>query len=164
MKELLDVYDKNKKFLGKVIERGTKLGKGEYSLVACIVVKDEDKFIITKRDPRKSCGLMWEFTGGLVISGEKSIKGAVRELKEETGIDAKENELKYIGTKVYDKFSILVDIYMINRPINIDEIILQEGETIEAKKVSSNTIIDLHNDRLFTDFDWEIFNYILKEI
>lgn len=162
MKELLDVYDINKNFTGRVIERGTKLGQGQYSLTACIVVKDRDKFITTKRDPRKSCGLMWEFSGGSVKSGEKSIEGAMRELKEETGIEADENEFEYIGTKVYEKFSTLLDIYVVKKAINVEEIILQEGETIEAKKVTSEQIIELHNDKLFADVDWEIFKYISK--
>ena len=54
----------------------------------------------TKRKADKEYGNMWEPTGGLVQSGETSIEGIIRELKEEIGIIANVNDLKLYKTNV----------------------------------------------------------------
>ena len=48
----------------------------------------ERRYLISQRAAsRLSYPLMWECVGGSVLRGESSVDGAVREVKEEVGID-----------------------------------------------------------------------------
>ena len=89
MSEIWDLVDKDKNKIGTTYERncGTPIPKGMYHLAVEIwTIKPNGGILLTQRHQNKNYGLMWEATGGAVLSGESSIQGAVRELYEETGI------------------------------------------------------------------------------
>ena len=97
--EYWDLYDSERKPLGRLHARGDEFAEGEYYVCAEVWVKNsENCFRITRRHPDKRAGGLWEFTGGGTIAGETTLESAVRELKEETGIDADETELKLFAT------------------------------------------------------------------
>ena len=54
-------------------------------VVAALVWKD-DKFMICQRPANKARGLLWEFVGGKVESGETKEQALIRECKEELDI------------------------------------------------------------------------------
>lgn len=73
-----------------------------------------------------------------MLAGETSREAAVRELFEETGIVANEDELSEIGTVMTrDSF---VDHYLLRRDVPVCAILLQTGETADAMWV---TLTDL---------------------
>ena len=47
---------------------------------------DEPKFLMLKRSPKIIYGGIWQCVTGKIISGEKPVETAIRELKEETGL------------------------------------------------------------------------------
>lgn len=52
------------------------------------IVNAKGEYLISQRAAsRPSCPLMWECIGGSVWQGESSVDGAVREVKEEVGIN-----------------------------------------------------------------------------
>ncbi len=51
---------------------------------------------MTQRKLNKIKGGMWEPTTGLVISGETSKQGALRELNEEIGIELEEQDIDLV--------------------------------------------------------------------
>lgn len=83
---------------------------------------------------------MWEPTGGLVQSGENSMDGAKRELKEEIGISVDDNDLILLKTNTekgnHDVFECIKLINPKNSVEEINEIIGFEGKcTNEENKV-----------------------------
>ena len=54
-------------------------------VVAALVGKD-DKFMICQRPAHKARGLLWEFVGGKVESGETKEQALIRECKEELDV------------------------------------------------------------------------------
>ena len=84
---------------------------------------------------------LWENTGGYVKAGETSIAAVLRELTEETGIIAEENEIHYIGSSKVPPF--FGDNYYIRRDILLNEIILQDGETSDVKWVTHNELFNM---------------------
>ena len=54
-------------------------------VVAALIWKD-DKFMICQRPANKARGLLWEFVGGKVESGETKKQALIRECKEELDI------------------------------------------------------------------------------
>ena len=54
--------------------------------VVAALIWDDDKFMICQRPAHKARGLLWEFVGGKVESGETKGEALVRECKEELDI------------------------------------------------------------------------------
>ena len=54
--------------------------------VVAALIRDGRKFLICKRPAHKARGLLWEFVGGKVESGESPEQALVRECREELAI------------------------------------------------------------------------------
>ena len=54
--------------------------------VVAALIWDKDKFMICQRPEHKARGLLWEFVGGKVESGETKEQALIRECKEELNI------------------------------------------------------------------------------
>ena len=134
--ELWDLYDKDRNPLNKLHKRGKPIPHGEYHIaVSILTLNSKGEILLTLRSADKQpYPGMWEITAGSVVAGEESRHAAARELFEETGIEAKEDELVYIGEN--RGTGAIVDMYMIKRDIEIDGLHLQKGETDEAKWVT----------------------------
>lgn len=136
--EILDIYDENRMFTGKTMNRDKgkiALKYGEYVIqVKCWILNKENKILLTQRRKDKYNGGMWEPTGGLAISGETSIEAIKRELFEEIGIKVEENSLKLIDSYRDDHF--FRDVYLIKDNITLDSIKFNDGEVADAKYVT----------------------------
>lgn len=138
--EIWNLYNENRQPLNRTHKRGTQLKPDEFHIAVEIwVINSDKKILITLRDPNKrKCPNKWENTGGSVLFYENSKQGAIRELYEETGIKADENDLLFLGTHKED--STFFDIYFLKCDIEINELKLQKGETVDAKWVDINTL------------------------
>lgn len=134
--EIWDLFGTERQPLHRTHRRGEMMNYGEYHIdVEIWTVNSEKNILITLRDPTKeNYPSKWEATGGSVLAGETSREAAIRELKEETGILAVENELSYLGT--CREASAFVDIYLLRRNISISELVMQQGETVGAEWIS----------------------------
>ncbi len=133
--EYNDIYDKARNLTGRVHLRGTPWKRGEYGLVVCVWVYDgKGKVLMTRRAPGKSFAGTWENSGGAAKAGESSRQAIARELYEETGIRAAEQEFEQIdtGRDRYNHF----DYYCLRRDIPIEQVRLQPGETDDVKWVT----------------------------
>lgn len=139
--ELWDLFDENRRPLNRRQSRLAPKVHGEYHLVVVIcVVNSRHEILLTLRHPEKEkYPNLWENTGGCIQTGETSRAGAVRELFEETGIRAEEEELQFLETQK-EEYSI-IDFYFLRRDVAISEIVLQDKETVDAKWV---TLEELH--------------------
>ena len=127
--EYWDLYDRNGNSLHKTQVRGPT-SDNEYHIVVNIWIKNEDdKIILTKRHPDKPWPNKWECTGGSIIAGEDSISGAIREVKEEIGIEIK--DIRFIKRIIRDEYPDFLDVYLCNENIKLEETKLQEGEVID---------------------------------
>lgn len=146
--ELWDLYDENRQPLNRKHNRKDKMALGQYHIVAEIwTVNHEFKILLTLRHPQKELWPnKWENTGGSILSGESSQEGAIRELREETGIIALESELVLLGS--HKEKTTFVDTYIICKNVNIEHLTLQEGETIDAQWVSMNALDEMIENKL----------------
>ncbi len=133
--ELFDCYDENENKLGFDLIRGKTITKGCYHIVVEIFTINElGEILMTKRHPNKHYPLCWEMTGGSVLKGETVTQGAVRELKEETGIIIKESDLNLFykftkNTELYRGFITFINM-------NNQKISLQDEETVDYQFIS----------------------------
>lgn len=86
-------------------------------VVACALVDADRRVLIAQRPPGKTMAGLWEFPGGKVEAGERPEETLVRELKEELGIDVKEECLAPLtfASHAYDDFALLMPLYVCRR-------------------------------------------------
>ena len=152
--ELWDAYNSNFEIIdGMTLIRGEEpsIPKGVYHMVVDILVRHTDGTnLIMQRDPRKSYPMAWEATaGGSALKGENPLEAAMRELREETGIKAK--ELTEIKRLVRDNtHAVYVEFYC-ETDCAKDSIILQEGETIDYKWISEEELFAMPEDEMISN-------------
>ena len=61
-------------------------------VVAALIWK-EDKFMICRRSPHKARGMLWEFVGGKVETGETKAQALIRECREELAVTISVGEM-----------------------------------------------------------------------
>ena len=139
MEEYWDVYDKNRVFQNRTIRRGDSFAEGEY-YVCCEVWLQNSKgeMLVTQRHPSKKAGGLWEFVGGGVLAGETTAQAAVREVKEEIGITLTNDELSLLD--VYRHRNYFLDIYLVKIDVDIQRLVLNRTETVDAKWVSKEEL------------------------
>jgi len=100
--EKWDLYTKDREKTGKEHIRGEKIPEGLYHLVVHIWIRNrKGEYLISQRSAsRPTFPLMWECVGGSVLMGESSLEGALREVKEEVGLDLPPENGKILFTKL----------------------------------------------------------------
>lgn len=144
--EYWNLYDYDKKKKDKMAIRGSKLDDDDFHLVVnAWIINDKNEFLITQRSSKKSHPLMWECTGGSALFNENSVDAAVREVKEELGIDVDKNEAVFIGTtrRYYKNCPDILDVWLFKSNVLIDDVIIQQEEVNDVMWASKEKIIDL---------------------
>jgi len=149
--EIWDVYDKNRVLTGRVHRRGDPLAEGEYHLVVHVwIVNSSGEFLITKRTPNKGYPNMWECTGGSAISGNDSLQAAIREAKEETGLELLSKNGKVLfSLNRNDNFC---DVWLFQQDFDINDVVFQPDETCGAKWADKNEIKRMVKSGEFIEF------------
>ena len=100
--------------------------------MVCVWVYDgKGKLLLTRRAPGKTFPGTWENSGGAAKAGETSRQAIARELFEETGIQAAEEEFELLDTGRDGNTH--YDYYCIRRDTPIEEIVLLPGETDDVQ-------------------------------
>ena len=150
MAELWDIYDINKKKIGRTAERDVyKFKEGEYHIVVTgIIMNSKNEILISKRAEYKKFGLMWECNGGSILAGETSLEGIIRELKEELGIEFSKKEAIFLKEIRRDKIPPdFKDLWLFRRNIDEKEITFPDGESIDARWVTIEEFIRMYENK-----------------
>lgn len=159
MPEFWDIYDKNRNKTGRLAQRGVdKLKEGEYHIVVtAVILNSKNEILITQRASFKTFPLMWECNGGSILAGETSLQGIIREVKEEVGVEFKEEGAVFLKTLerscVPPDFK---DIWIFRKDIKDEEITLPDGEAIDFKWVTIDEFETMYNNNKIVptvDFD-----------
>ena len=161
--ELLDMYDENRCPIGVVRQRGEPWQPGEYGLAVCVWVYDgRGNVLLTRRAPEKTFAGTWENSGGAAQAGEDSLTAIVRELWEETGIQADAGEFEYLCSSKGDNF--FFDHYCLHRDVSLDQIKLLPGETDDVMWASFEKVHDLIRQKKICHIIAEQFLQMEKDL
>ena len=152
--EYWDIYDKDGNFTGRKKGKYEKWDKDEYHLATEVWVINSKKQILIQQRSEK-CQLLpgiWALTTGRVVSGETTRQGCIRELKEELGIEAKEEECNLVKSLLKNRLGMIWDIYFIRKDVNLDELVLQEEEVARAKFVNTNEFRNMLKEGIMCEY------------
>ena len=140
--ELFDVYDRNGDPTGQTMVRGEPMPEGCYRMVAGVLCMHRDgTVLLMKRHPDKPThpGLYEASASGSVLAGETAARAAIRELREETGLDCGAVSPLYEEadeSRLYRGFLARVDC-------DKNSIRLQPGETVAFCWVTKAKLAEL---------------------
>lgn len=137
-----DIYNVDRQPTGRLHRRGTPWEAGEYGLVVCVWVYDgAGNILLTRRATGKSFSGTWENSGGAAKAGETSLQAIVRELHEETGIQAEEWEFELLSTTRDE--NMFYDHYCLKKTVAVKDIVLLPGETDDVQWANFDEIHEM---------------------
>ena len=155
MQEIFDVLNKDGTFTGIKKTRDEIHKSGDWHRVACVwVINSKKEVLIQLRSSLKSNSPnMWNVScAGHISAGEDGKTGAIREVKEELGLDIGPDELIYLGESIEkddaDENATYKDneihaCFLVIKDINTNDFSLQKEEVAEVKWVN---YLDLKKD------------------
>ena len=149
--EMWDVLDEHRQPTGRIHPRGVPLPQGDYHLVVLVLLQnDHGEFLTTRRAPNKGYPGMWEFTGGSALAGDDSLHAALREMREETGIELDPACGRVVASEQWsDSFC---DVWLFRQNFDPSAVVLQEGETTAAMVTSREKIMRMEREGKFIPF------------
>lgn len=148
--ERMDLYDAQRRPLGRVVARGETLPEGAYCLMAHILVFHPDgRILIQRRQPfKKYWSGLWDITtGGGVLAGEDTARAAMREAWEELGLTVELTGKRPAFTinqgRTFD------DYYLIQQDVDLSTLRLQPSEVAEVAWATAEEILKLIREKRF---------------
>ncbi|WIM66903.1 NUDIX domain-containing protein [Corynebacterium breve] len=164
--EKWDVYDVHRNRTGKIVDRGTPHGPGEFHLVVTLCLFDErGRMLIQRRSDEKELwpGL-WDVTvGGSAVAGENSQEAMQRETFEELGIALDFSRLRPAFTANYrNGFD---DVYVLRHPVALATLAIPNREVVAATWATRSEVAELiragqflNYRASFIDFAWDFID------
>ena len=154
--ELVDIYNERHEKMNYTKGR-KELLDNEYRLSCFIwIINDKDEILLQQRlATAKKMPNMWGTTAGGAQAGDTSLQGAMRELKEELGITVNEKEMTFIGS--YKRINDFVEVWLCNKNINTNELVLQQDEVQDTKWVSIEEFKNMVDNGTGIKSGFEIF-------
>lgn len=127
-------------------------------IVTIFIINNQKQLLIQKRS--KSKGGKYGITSGHTLEEETAKQGAIREIKEEIGIDIKEPELRLIHKVKIDK--ITYNLYYFQKELKLQNLTLQKEEVENVYWYTVEEINNLILKKQFYDKQIEAFKIFEK--
>lgn len=132
--EYVDIYTQDRQFTGRTKPKSEPLAAGEYILIAHLVIFDSHgNMLIQQRQKDKvDWPGYWDITsGGGAMAGETSQQAALRELREELGIEADLSHTRPVLTVHYPLG--FDDYYILQQDIPLQALRIQQEEVMDVR-------------------------------
>ena len=122
------------------------------------IINDNDKILVQKRaSTKKNHPNKRDMpSAGHVLAWEKIIDGAIRETREELGVETKKEDYKFICEYIADKAFEIAQVFLLKLNLEENEFKLQKEEVAEVKWLTYDEFKKLFYSK---DFVWSDNNY-----
>ena len=146
--ELVEIVDSNGNFTGEIVDKDIAHDKNLlHNEICCFILNDNKQILLQKRASTKRMHPnKWGLCAGHVVAHESLIDAALREIKEEVGLDITVNELhpfaeRFVNLDTYD--SQVTYFYYIKTNLKASEFKIQIEELSEVKWFSMDEVIEM---------------------
>lgn len=168
MEEILNVYTRDGKLIGtRTREECHSKNPGFYHKPAWTwIYNSNGEILVQKRaSSKKTLPNYWDMPcAGHVVAGETSIQGAIREAKEEIGLDIKEEECKFMFEYIQENCWEIGQVFFVKIDKNIEDFILKEDEVSEVKWLSFEEFKKMLYSKEWVPYDEEYKDMIIKKL
>ena len=146
--ELIEIVDKDGNFTGQIMDKEEAHDKNLlHNEVAVFIINDKKQVLLQKRSANKRFNPnKWALCAGHVDAGESLESAALREVKEEVGINITINDLKPFAEREFtirNSNSHITYFYYIKSNLNEKDFIIQKEELSEVKWFDIDDVIDM---------------------
>ncbi|MBR3229513.1 MAG: NUDIX domain-containing protein [Bacilli bacterium] len=161
--ELVDLYDSQKELTGETVDK-KEVPEGKFRLSVHVwITNDQGELLLQQRlATAHKFPNMWSVTGGAVQAGESSLDGVLRELSEELGIKADKEEMKFLAS--YRRKFDYVDVWLLNRNIDVKNIKMQEDEVQAVKWVTMEEFEKMLENKKVIRSSYDYYKLYIKPI
>ncbi len=156
-----DLFDEEGNLLDMKMTRGAEIPEGCYHKIVSVWIRNtKGEYLLSKRSMEKlvSPGV-WECTGGAVDVGETTLDAAVREVKEELGIDLDPSRGVLARSTKHDLMHEFYDVWVFEEDIDIADIKLQSEEVSDVRWMTKKDV-----DELWEKDEFNALLYYYKDI
>lgn len=159
--EIWDLYDGNGFRTERTMVRGEAVPAGLYHLVVHIwPMNHRGEFLIQQRSMSVQWKPgVWAATGGSAVTGEDALTAARRELREELGYDAREDEL--IRVACLKRTNSFCNVYSIYLNLSESEFVLQREEVQAVKWRSGEQLLRMVADNTLYNYGDAYFRMLM---
>ena len=143
--EQFDILDITGRPTGLVAEKGAALSCGQYYLgIHAYILSGESSFLIQRRALDKNfLPGGWDVHLGHVMAGESSADCAIREIREEIGLDVPPHTLQFAFRFLWEEYHHMVDVYFVDIEYAIENLKLREREVIDVRSISAGEMLNM---------------------
>lgn len=105
------------------------------------ILNSNGQYLLSQRHPNKRYPLRWKCTGGCFLTGEDSLQGGLREVKEELGISLDFAGAKLLSHTRRDETQDFYDGWQFHADIELSEIRIQETEIVAIRLVNREGLL-----------------------
>ncbi|MFF2754940.1 GNAT family N-acetyltransferase [Psychrobacillus sp. NPDC058041] len=152
--ETWDIYNEKREKTGRTHIRGEDMQEGDFHQVVHIwIVNENGEFLIQQRQSwKKGWANMWDCAAaGAVLSSETSEMAAIRETKEEIGLDLQMEQAEILFTIKFSRG--FDDHWLVKQNVHINDLSLQYEEVADAKWATMEEIKALVESGEFIQYD-----------
>ena len=179
MDEILDIVDKNGKPTRTTALKSEAHAKGLYhNTIHLWLYTSKGEILLQQRSHKKVIyPLLWDVSvAGHIDAGETFIEAALRETKEEIGLQLEPHNLKQIGTFLHEtsyadgkiQDNEFHQVFIAELQVDLTNLIIQEEEVEALKLVALNEFKDLlkysETNMHFVASNLKYYKFILKTI
>ena len=166
VEEILDIFTRDGKYLGtRTRSECHQDNPGFYHKPVWIwIINDAGEFLVQKRSQSKKWfSGYWDIpSAGHLEAGETPIDGAIRETKEELGIDTSSEDYQYIGEYISDITWELGQVYLLKINKEVKDMKFQKEEVEYAEWLPFEKFKKLLYSDSFIPYDKEFKEMSIK--
>ncbi|WP_407556697.1 NUDIX hydrolase [Winogradskyella sp. 4-2091] len=179
MDEIIDIVDKHGKPTGKTALKSKAHANGLYhNTIHLWLYTSNGKILLQQRSHKKAIfPLLWDVSvAGHIDAGESFTEAAVRETKEEIGLDLETKDLKHIGVFLHESSyaegkiqdNEFHQVFIAKLQTDLNQLTIQEEEVEAVKLVTFKAFKSLLNhsetNSHFVTSNTDYYKFILKTI
>lgn len=146
--ELISIVDENGEFTGEVVDKEEAHNKNLlHNEIGVFIINDKRQILLQKRSANKRFNPnKWGLCAGHVDANESLESAALREIKEEVGLDVTVKDLHSIGEREFtlgDENSHITYFYYIKCDKSESDFVIQEEELSEVRWFNIEKVIQM---------------------
>lgn len=141
-----DLYDKNFKNTGIVIDEIDEIPDGKYHYSVNVwIINSKNQVLLIRNTLNHNIHYpgFWNSINGNVISTKLPIDACVKAVHDKIGLDYRNEDFIKIDTKLRDPYHYIYETYIVKKDINLNEIEFIDNTAVQAKWVDLNELYNM---------------------